>query len=166
MYRRASKHRETHKETREMCSCWRYKQHSSSRKSGEWRDPTSNRARVWQIWEAKKTLEIFLTFKSLAKPQNPSNSSDSRCIAERAISILVPKNVDFKLTHDDTGDRLSRVHTTQTSPLALSRSFIRIGYRQSFCIEESRIIVGIQQLDRIMSVLKFCHIVQISAWSV
>ena len=33
-------HRETHtrKETREMCSCWGYKQRSSSRKSGEWRD--------------------------------------------------------------------------------------------------------------------------------
>ena len=30
---------------------------------------TSNRARVWQIWEAKRTLEIFLTFTSLAMPQ-------------------------------------------------------------------------------------------------
>ena len=30
---------------------------------------TSNRARVWQICEAKRTLEIFLTFKGLAKPQ-------------------------------------------------------------------------------------------------
>ena len=78
--------------------------------------------------------------------------------------ILAPKNVDFKLTLDDTGDQLSRVRIIQTSLLALSGSFIRIGYRQSFCAEESRIIVEIQQLDRIMSVLKFCHIEQISAW--
>ena len=34
----ANTERHTRKETREMCSCWGYKQHSSSRKSGEWRD--------------------------------------------------------------------------------------------------------------------------------
>ena len=34
----ADTERHTRKETREMCSCWGYKQHSSSRKSGEWRD--------------------------------------------------------------------------------------------------------------------------------
>ena len=34
----ANTERHTRKETREMCACWGYKQHSSSRKSGEWRD--------------------------------------------------------------------------------------------------------------------------------
>ena len=34
----ANTERHTRKETREMCSCWGYKQHSPSRKSGEWRD--------------------------------------------------------------------------------------------------------------------------------
>ena len=34
----ADTERHTRKETREMCSCWGYKQHSSSRKSEEWRD--------------------------------------------------------------------------------------------------------------------------------
>ena len=31
----ANAERHTRNETREMCSCWGYKQHSSSRKSGE-----------------------------------------------------------------------------------------------------------------------------------
>ena len=34
----ANTERHTRKETREMCSCWGYKQQSSSHKSGEWRD--------------------------------------------------------------------------------------------------------------------------------
>ena len=34
----ANTERHTRKETSEMCSCGGYKQHSSSRKSGEWRD--------------------------------------------------------------------------------------------------------------------------------
>ena len=114
---------------------------------------TSNRARVWQIWEANRTLEISSHVQKPRKTSGPSSSSLLRCTAERAISILALKNVDFKLTHDGTGDRLSRVRTTQTTLLA-------------FCAEGSRIIVGIQQLDRIMSVLKFCHIEQISAWNV
>ena len=66
--------RHTRKKTREMCLCWGYKQHSSSRKSGAW--------------------------------------------------------------------------LIQTSLLALSRSKIRIGCRQSFCVEEFIIIVGFQQLDK------------------
>ena len=33
----ANTERHTRKETREMCSCWGYERHSSSRKSGEWR---------------------------------------------------------------------------------------------------------------------------------
>ena len=34
----ANTERHTRNETREMCSCWGYKQHSSSRNSREWRD--------------------------------------------------------------------------------------------------------------------------------
>ena len=34
----ANAERHTRNETREMCSCWGYKQHSSSRNSREWRD--------------------------------------------------------------------------------------------------------------------------------
>ena len=157
--------RHTRKETREMCSCWGYKQQSSSRKSGEWRDSNFQQSsRLAKSGKLEKTLEISSHVERPRNASDPSSSSDSRCIAERAISILVPKSVDFKRTHDDTGDRLSRVQTTQRSPLALSRICIKLGYRQSFCVEESRIIVGTQQLDRIMSVLKFCHIEQISAW--
>ena len=76
------------------------------------------------------------------------------------------RKVVFKLTSDDTGDQLSRVRIIQASLVALSRSFIRIGHRQSFRVEEFKIIVAFQQLDRIMSVLKFCHMEQIIAWSV
>ena len=78
------------------------------------------------------------------------------------------RRVFFKLTSDDTGDRLSRVRIIQASLVALSRSFIRIGHRQSFYEEEFKIIVGFHQLDRIMSVFKFCHMEQIIArivWS-
>ena len=113
----------------------------------------------------EKTLEILLTFQGLAKPQIRSFPS-IRAVSEHAILILARKNVDFKLTRDDTSNQLSRARFIQTSLLALSRSFIRIGYRQSFCAEESRITVESQQLDRIMSVLKFCHMEQISAWSI
>ena len=73
---------------------------------------TSNRARLWQIWEAKGHLKSF----SRSKASQSLRSIQFQPTAERAISILAPKNVDFKLTHD-TVDRLSRVHTTQTTLL-------------------------------------------------
>ena len=134
----ANTERHTRKETREMWSCWGYKQHSSSRKSGEWRDST-------QIHPAPAARAVLLSAR---------------------FRFSHRRKIDFKLTCDNTSDQLSKVRIIQASLLALSRSFIRIGYRQSFCVEEFKIIVGFQQLDRIMSVLKFCHIEQISAWNI
>ena len=58
---------------------------------------TSNRARVWQIWEAKRTLEISSHVQRNRNASDPSNSSRSRCTTERAISILAPENVDLKI---------------------------------------------------------------------
>ena len=110
----ANTERHTRKETREMCSCWGYKQHSSSRKSEEWRDSNFQQSsRLAKSGKLERTLEIFLMF---TRPRKASDSSIS-CIAERATLILVLKNVDLKLARDDTGDRLSRKHITQTGLL-------------------------------------------------
>ena len=142
----------TRTETREMCSCWGYKQHSSSRKSGEWRDSNFQQS--------------SRSFKGPAEPQiHPAPTARAVLLSAR-FRLSHRRKVVFKLTCDDTVDQLSRVRIIQASLLSLSRSFIRIQYRQSFWVEEFKIIVGFQQLDRIMSVLKFCHIEQIIAWSV
>ena len=46
-----------------MCSCWGYKQHSSSRKSREWRDSNFQQSsRLDKSGRLEKTLEIFHTF--------------------------------------------------------------------------------------------------------
>ena len=162
----ANTERHTRNETREMCSCWGYKQHSSSRKSGEWRDSNFQQLAFGKSGKLEKTLENFLSFKGLAEPQiHPAPAARAVLLSAR-FRFSHRRKVVFKLTCDDTGDQLSRVRIIQASLVALSRSFIRIGHRLSFCVEEFKIIVGKQQLDRIMSVLKFCHMEQIIAWSV
>ena len=135
----ANTERHTRKETREMWSCWGYKQHSSSRKSGDWRDSNFQQSsRLANLGSKKKPLEILLTLKGLAKP------------LIRPLPAI--RAVSLNARRDDTGDQLSRVRIIQTSLLAVSRSFTRMGYRQSFCAEESSIIVEIQQFARIISV--------------
>ena len=113
----ANTERHTRNGTREMCSCWGYKQHSSSSNSRVAWFKTSNRARVWQIWEAREDTWNLSLVQRPRKASDSSISSKSLCIAERVILILVPKNVDLKLSRDDTGDRLSRKQITQTSLL-------------------------------------------------
>ena len=93
----ANTERHTRNETREMCSCWGYKQHSSSRKSGEWRDSNfqqSSRLANLGCW--KRHLKFSLV-KRLCRASDSSGSSRSRCTAECAISIFAPKKGRFQI---------------------------------------------------------------------
>ena len=66
----ANTERHTRKETREMCSCWGYKQHSSSRNSEEWRDSNFQQSsRLANLGSWKEHVKSFSCSKGLAKPQ-------------------------------------------------------------------------------------------------
>ena len=58
---------------------------------------TPNRARVWQIWEAREDTRKYLSSKRLCKASDSFSSSRSRCTAECANSISVPKEFRFQI---------------------------------------------------------------------
>ena len=97
----------------------------------------------------EKTLENISHSKGFTKPQINSAPAARAALLSARTRFPYRRNFVFKLTSDDTGDRLSRVCIIQASLVALSRSSIRIGHRQSFCEEEFKIIVGFPQLDQI-----------------
>ena len=59
----------------------------------------SNRARVWQFWEAREDTWKYLSFKRPCKASDSFSSSRSRCTAECANSIFVPKECRFSNWH-------------------------------------------------------------------
>ena len=76
-----------------------YKQHSSSRQSGEWRD-------------IELPTELALGSKATNLALNQSGRINY--LTEfKEFPTPAPKYVDFTLTRDETGDRLSRTRTTQ-----------------------------------------------------
>ena len=115
-YRRARKHREGHKPRNMRANALMLgnKQHSSSRQSGEWRDIKTPTELAQGSWEA-----------TLALDQSGQINFSTEF---KEVSIFALRNIDFKLTLDETGDRPSRTRTTRVIPLALSRSCIRVRY--------------------------------------
>ena len=138
---------ETHKEGNARNVLMLGIQHSSSRKSGEWRDSNLQQSsRLANLGSYKRHLKSFSRSKGLAKPEI------HQFPAIRAAS-LNPRRSEECRPHTDTclfWRSVAQKSCHANSPLALSRSFIRIGHRQSFCVEEFKIIVGFQQLHRTM----------------
>ena len=182
VYRRASRHRETHKEeTREMCSCWWYKQHSSSRKSGEWRD--SNFQQSSRLAKSGKNTWNFLSFcVSLRLLIFSQQCSDLGCHWIVLVAVIpwflgAPFRCKSWMRPPRTQRLQSPLRVNQwpcgaSESTSSSRSSWTAECAISIFAPKIVFDVGFQQLDRVVSVLKFCHleqishIEQISAWNV